>query len=321
MAQFMTPDVIAKAKEMDLYTYLRNYESNELVHFSGNTYTTKTHDSLKISNGKWMWWSRGIGGKSALDYLIKVKGLEFTEAVQTIVGNVQIRSPIISKISKTSTESKLLLPQRHRNNDKVISYLFNRGIDFDIIYYCIEKGLIFESLPKHNAVFIGLDNNLKPRYAAYRGTGNERFIGDASGSDKRYSFRLIGNSNTVHLFESAIDLLSYATLLKSEGFDWKKENLLSLAGVYQPQKDITKSKVPKALEQFLAENDSVKRVVFHLDNDYAGRIATKAITTVLSKDYLTENKPPPTGKDFNDYLCMRLGLYEKQNNNERTEVR
>ena len=42
-------------------------EPNELVRFSGNTYTTRTHDSLKISNGKWMWWSRGIGGNSALD--------------------------------------------------------------------------------------------------------------------------------------------------------------------------------------------------------------------------------------------------------------
>ncbi len=35
--------------------------------------------SLKISNGKWIWWSRGIGGRSALDYLIKVKGYSFLE--------------------------------------------------------------------------------------------------------------------------------------------------------------------------------------------------------------------------------------------------
>ena len=54
-------------------TYLQNYEPRELVHFSGNVYCTRTHDSLKISNGKWYWHSRGIGGRSALDYLIKVK--------------------------------------------------------------------------------------------------------------------------------------------------------------------------------------------------------------------------------------------------------
>ena len=54
-----------------MLTYLKNYETYELVHFSGNTYTTRTHDSLKISNGKWMWWSQRTGGRSALDYLIK----------------------------------------------------------------------------------------------------------------------------------------------------------------------------------------------------------------------------------------------------------
>lgn len=42
---------------------------------------------------------------------------------------------------------------------------------------------------------------------------------DASGSDKRYSFRLLARepTDTVHLFEAAIDLLSYATYLKCEG--------------------------------------------------------------------------------------------------------
>lgn len=70
---YIAPEVILEVKKMDLLTYLKNYEPYELVHFSGNTYTTRTHDSLKISNGKWMWWSRGIGGRSALDYLVKVK--------------------------------------------------------------------------------------------------------------------------------------------------------------------------------------------------------------------------------------------------------
>ena len=83
---YIAPEVVQEVKRMDLLTYLRNYEPYELVRFSGNTYTTKTHDSLKISNGKWMWWSRGIGGRSALDYLIKVRGYAFLEAVQMIAG-------------------------------------------------------------------------------------------------------------------------------------------------------------------------------------------------------------------------------------------
>ena len=74
---YVEPQAIFQAKQMDLLTYLQNYEPNELVHVSGNVYCTKTHDSLKISNSKWCWFSRGIGGKSALDYLIKVIGFSF----------------------------------------------------------------------------------------------------------------------------------------------------------------------------------------------------------------------------------------------------
>ena len=55
---YIPPSVVQEVKRMDLLTYLKNYEPYELVHFSGNTYTTRTHDSLKISNGKWMWWSQ-----------------------------------------------------------------------------------------------------------------------------------------------------------------------------------------------------------------------------------------------------------------------
>ena len=91
---YIAPEIIIQAKEMDLLTYLRNYEPYELVRLTGNTYTTRTHDSLKISNGKWMWWSRGIGGRNALDYLIKVRDMNFIEAVETITGHTAITAPI-----------------------------------------------------------------------------------------------------------------------------------------------------------------------------------------------------------------------------------
>lgn len=90
---FYEPDVVAEAKKLDLLTYLQNYEPQELVHVSGNVYCTKTHDSLRISNGKWCWFSQGIGGKSALDYLIKVNGYSFLEAMERIVGQAAAKPP------------------------------------------------------------------------------------------------------------------------------------------------------------------------------------------------------------------------------------
>lgn len=100
---YIAPEVVQEVKRMDLLTYLKNYEPFELVHFSGNTYTTKTHDSLKISNGKWMWWSRGIGGRSAFDFLIKVRGYTFMEAVETLAGLAGVQ-PSVPKPTEKQKE-------------------------------------------------------------------------------------------------------------------------------------------------------------------------------------------------------------------------
>ena len=77
---------IEAARQIDLLSYLQAYEPGELVHVSGSTYCTREHDSLKISNGKWHWFSRGIGGRNALDYLVKVKEMPFPEAVSQLTG-------------------------------------------------------------------------------------------------------------------------------------------------------------------------------------------------------------------------------------------
>ena len=315
---YIAPEVITEAKRMDLLTYLREYEPGELVKFSSNTYTTRTHDSLKISNGKWMWWSRGIGGKSALDYLIKVRGMDFVQAVQTIMGNGSVSFPTCKNI-KSYEEQPLLLPQKSPTTEVVFDYLFGRGIDYEIINHCLEQELIIESLPYHNAVFIGYDENKEPKYAAYRATNQSRIMGDCTGSKKQYSFRLTAeNTGEVHLFECAIDLLSYATLMKLEGKDWRQLNLVSLAGVYSPKQKIEDSKVPVTLGRLLEKDKTIRRIVLHLDNDIAGRKATKALQTILSDKYEVVDDPPQYGKDVNDFLCKRLGIKDK---NERSFAR
>ncbi|MBQ6482948.1 MAG: DUF3991 and TOPRIM domain-containing protein [Anaerolineaceae bacterium] len=308
---YIAPEVITEAKRMDLLTYLREYEPGELVKFSSNTYTTRTHDSLKISNGKWMWWSRCIGGKSALDYLIKVRGMDFVEAVQTIMGNGSVSFPTCKNI-KSYEEQPLLLPEKSPTTDVVFDYLFGRGLDFEIISYCLEQELIIESLPYHNAVFIGYNENKEPKYAAYRATNQSRIMGDCTGSKKQYSFRLTAeNTGEVHLFECAIDLLSYATLMKLEGKDWRQLNLVSLAGVYSPKQKIEDSKVPVTLGRLLEKDKTIRRIILHLDNDIAGRKATKALQTILSDKYEVVDDPPQYGKDVNDFLCKRLGIKDK----------
>ena len=308
---YLSSKVIEEAKQVDLLTYLRLFEPNELVRLSTNTYTTKTHDSLKISNGKWMWWSRGIGGYNALDYLVKVKEMGFIQAVETITGLAAVYDKPLVK-TEPEKPRKLLLPDKSYSSEKVVGYLFSRGIDLEIINSCIENGFIFESLPYHNAVFVGYDKNENPRYACYRATNNSRIMGDATGSDKHFSFRLQGDSEqTVHLFECAIDVLSYATLLKMECKDWRASTLLSLAGVYAPKQNIADIKVPVALEHYLKEYPQTKKIYLHFDNDITGRKATKAIQYKLGDCYVVIDNPVPIGKDVNDFLCSKLGINRK----------
>ena len=108
---YIPPSVVREVKRMDLLTYLKNYEPYELVHFSGNTYTTRTHDSLKISNGKWMWWSQRTGGRSALDYLIKVRGYSFLEAVELLAERANIQ-PSLSVSENVPMEKQYCCQRR-----------------------------------------------------------------------------------------------------------------------------------------------------------------------------------------------------------------
>ena len=116
---FATPEDIAQARSMDLLTYLKNYEPGELVKVSNGTYCTREHDSLKISNGMWYWFSRSIGGASALDYLIQVKGYSLPVAVETILGRAMSKPPVSYK-QKDRTPKQLLLPERNSTNSNVI---------------------------------------------------------------------------------------------------------------------------------------------------------------------------------------------------------
>ncbi|MBR3199994.1 MAG: DUF3991 and TOPRIM domain-containing protein [Mogibacterium sp.] len=306
---YYTEEQIKKARSIDLMTYLQTYEPTELIHVRGNTFCLREHDSLKLSNGKWFWWSRGFGGTSALDYLIKVKGLPFIEAMNILADNsrdFQFETPKICNRDNSNTERKLLLPEKCDTNLEVIRYLTGRGIDREIIRDCIDEGLLYESLPYHNCIFVGYDETGKAAYACYRATNGERIMGDAAGSDKRYAFRINHAGSTIHAFESAIDMLSFATIMKMQTGNWRAEPMVSLGGVYAPSPNRPGIKIPAALDNALQNHPEVKTIALHLDNDYAGRSAARSIAEQLLGRYGIRNEPPTAGKDCNDFLMHIL---------------
>jgi len=299
---------IEQAREMNLLTYLQQYEPDELIHDGGGSYRTRSHDSLKISNGLWCWWSRGIGGKTALDYLTQVRGLDFTEAVELILRDSPISFPAQSSSPPVSeAPGAFVLPERNDNNRRAFAYLCSRGIDPEIINHCIKHGKLYEERKYHNAVFVGFDGH-QPRCASIRSTlSDSTFLRDAEGSDKQFSFSFTASDNNGALVvtESAIDLLSYLALIKRERHDWRMVNGVSLSGVYKPRENTPT--VPAALAQYLKGRPYIRRIALCLDSDEAGREAAQGIITALPELEVT-HRPPTTGKDYNDMLREAKGI-------------
>lgn len=233
-----TDEQLEAVKSIDLLTYMRNYEPGNLKKIGSDIYQLKDHDSLKISNGKWFRHSRGHGGYNALDFLIKVRGMEFKEAVQSLLdGRFNYVSAAdqhnnISSRLKTPPKELLILPPPNKNNDAVYAYLQGRGIDKDIIKRCIENGSLYESAKTHYCVFVGFDGD-KSKYACVRSTDGDTKK-DIKNSDKRFSFMLSPknpDSRNLVVCESALCSASHNGLSNTAA----DEQSGSLAGRRKPK--------------------------------------------------------------------------------------
>ena len=302
---------IASAKEIDLLSYLQTYEPNNLKHLGRDTYCLRDHDSLKISNGKWHWFSQHIGGKNALDYLIKVRGFSFVEAMNRLSTDAPI--PVYEYKAPEYKERKLQLPKLEKDIPIVTEYLMKRGISRKVIDYCHEKEILFEDSENHNCVFLGYDGSI-PKFGAIRSTTSD-LKKDMTGSDKRFSFCIptLEDTETVHVFESAIDAMSYATLLPNginnvinDGTINLDGPLLSLSGVNCGEG------IPLALKTHLERNRQTKVIVLHLDNDEVGRGATAKITEALKNKYAVYDEPSPSGKDWNEHLQNEISKQKRR---------
>lgn len=298
MGKYIPPEMVKEIKKIDLLTYFKNYEPNELVRDSRTQYSTKTHSSLKISNGYWNYFNGGFGGKNAVDYVEKMLGYKFPESIEYIIKKMNGRVPVYVPQAEKRNNVTLILPEKNDNANRVKQYLNSRGIDNEIIQKCIEKHLIYEEKHYHNAVFVGYDEMGNARYAGCRATNESKFKSDATGSSKQYSFKLESYKKTdkIFIFEGAIDALSYATLFKLYGQNWEDKTFISLAGVYQPAKIIEQSKVPVAISNYLEKHPEVTKIYLCLDNDEAGRNATNALKTVMSDKYEIIDRPPKKRK-------------------------
>jgi hypothetical protein len=284
----VTREQIDRAKQVDILDYLLSHEPNNISRI-GSAHYLRDHDSLRISNGLWKWESRDIGGKNVVDYLIKVRGFSFVDAVRHLAGGDAQYEHVIP-IAKPPPERKpFALPSHNGDNERVIAYLQSRGIDRQLVFDCIERGSLYESAKWHNCVFVGRDDSGKARFASMRGTVGD-FKRDVDGSDKRFGFAIPpkdGWSDTAIAYESPVDALSHQTM-SPESNCWR----LSLGCT-----------AIVALTNFLERHSEVKSVVVCTDNDKAGNISAVKIAK-LQGISVVRSLPPDDHKDWNDALIL-----------------
>ncbi|MDR0326598.1 MAG: DUF3991 and toprim domain-containing protein [Oscillospiraceae bacterium] len=299
----VSKEQIAEAKRVDLLSYLQAREPGAIKKTGPNEYALKELDYFFISNGLWNWVGH-MGGKSALDFLIHVRGLEFVDAVETVLDHRRTAPSLPSQPVSPKVRKPFALPKANRCGTHALNYILRRGIDSDIVYRCFYEGRFYESKPYYNCVFVGYDPQNTPRFAWLRGI-TSGFRQDVEGSDKRYSFALPSpDPASRHLIvgESPIDVLSVATIIKIETGQYDGYSYLSLGGV---------SSI--ALRQYLKDHPDIDTVYLCLDNDNAGLESMQIIMeSVFAEKSLAGRainiiaEPPPDVKDYNIALLAQL---------------
>ena len=160
---YVTPDLVAEARTVDLFSFLQSTDPQSLVKCGSDEYCTKEHDSLKISHGKWFWWSHGIGGHTALDYLIRVRGMRLPDAVEILAGTSCAMLPP-PRAAPPQPEKRLMKLLHNDSCDRVRRYLTGRGLDAEIVDRMISEGRIAEEKDHGFALFYGFDERGKPRF-------------------------------------------------------------------------------------------------------------------------------------------------------------
>ena len=310
---------IQKAREVGLLDYLQTHEPHSIRRCGKDEYCLTEHDSFKMSaNGKFYWFSKGLGGHNALDFLIRVRGIDFVTAVQSLTGGTTALSyqPERSapKINPAPIPPKAFtLPAGNANNDQVYAYLRGRGISKSIINRCINDGILYESV-NHRCVFVGKDGDV-PKFACERGT-MDGYKKDVFGSDKRYSFCLapqVPDKSVLAVFEAPVDALAHHCIHEIGQTGWDGYRL-SLGGVGSV-----------ALVSFLERHHEISSVLLCLDNDKAGKDATDRIIRELLSDKRFSGRritvaPPPIGKDYADTLQAIHQLNREKSNDRPKEA-
>ena len=294
-----TREQIQRADDTDLYVFLSG--RGEQFKRCGKEYRWLRHDSVMISKNEWYRFSQNKGGH-AIDFMKEFYGLSFAEAVKELLGEEGAGDTDRRTAKEDAGRQKvcpiplpgLELPERNESCEIARKYLIEqRKLSEHLVDQMIEKGDIYESKAYHNVVFVGRDKEQNPRYAAMRGTDENRYRGESKGSEKAYGFGHVGTDEKLFVFESPIDLLSYITAVPE---DWEKHSYISLGGLSE-----------KAMKRMYTEYPHIHSIYLCLDNDEPGNERCRQFVSLIPEK-LSVYRLEPVKKDWNECLAAEVSV-------------
>lgn len=181
-------DIIERAKNTDMIALLESEEGFSFKSTYGEReFKCIEHNSLVVNGNRrrWYWNSRQVGGNNAIDYLVKIRGMNFRDAVLHLVGDREqtaytpIRKAVTENVSVSKPVRFVLPEQAHfpdgrRNYSNIIAYLNKgRGIDMNIINTLIASGQIFQGVQYNGLHIVGYNDE---GMAFYRFNDNRDWI-------------------------------------------------------------------------------------------------------------------------------------------------
>ena len=181
-------DIIERAKNTDMIALLESEEGFSFKSTYGEReFKCIEHNSLVVNGNRrrWYWNSRQVGGNNAIDYLVKIRGMNFRDAVLHLVGDREqtaytpIRKAVTENVSVSKPVRFVLPEQAHfpdgrRNYSNIIAYLNKgRGIDVNIINTLIASGQIYQGVQYNGLHIVGYNDE---GMAFYRFNDNRDWV-------------------------------------------------------------------------------------------------------------------------------------------------
>lgn len=282
------------ANASDIRSFLASL--GQEVKRSGREYTWESPSGkVSINGSEWYSQYERVGG-GAVSFVQKFFGASYPDAVRSLLGSCAGQIP--SEQSNTfrqsrskETQTELVLPQKSTDMRRLYGYLLNeRCLDRDVVYAFVHAGILYEDAPNHNAVFIGTDENGKPRHIQKRSTNPQSdYKGNITGSDIAYAFHHVGTSDRLYVFEAPIDMMAYISMNKP---GWEQHSYTALC-----------STADCAAIRMLKTYPNLKTVYLCLDHDSAGiEGAYRVAESIHALGDYTVWRKMPKNKDWDEDL-------------------